>query len=57
MKSEMSIKGKYISILLTYYYKEGLSWLTDYHILQNKRYVLTNDSQKKPRLWSLETCK
>lgn len=39
----------------------GLPWLTDYSILRNKRYVLTNsqspgtDQPKQVQLWSVET--
>ena len=30
-----------------------MPWITDYHVMSNKRYVLTNDSQKKAVLWSI----
>jgi len=34
---------------------EGLPWLVDYHIMNNKRYVLTVDSSKKVQLWECDT--
>ena len=45
---------------LTYYLnKKGLPQITEYHILKNKRYILTNstDPQIAANLWSLETGK
>ena len=33
----------------------GLPSLTDYWIMQNKRYVLTNDTINKPRLWDVSS--
>ena len=38
-------------------FKEGLPWITDYQILNNKRYILTNNSDKKAQLWSTESGK
>ncbi|CDW87994.1 UNKNOWN [Stylonychia lemnae] len=40
-------------------YKKGLPWITEYHILKNKRYILTNTSEndKVVNLWSLENGK
>ena len=35
----------------------GLPELTEYHLMNNKRYILTNDSEKKVKLWELETGK
>lgn len=37
--------------------KEGLPWITDYHILKNKRYILTSssESEKTVDLWSLDS--
>ena len=39
--------------------KEGLPWITEYSVLKNKRYILTNsqgpDTDKKVQLWSMET--
>jgi hypothetical protein len=32
-----------------------LPWITDYHLLKNKRYILTNNSEKKIHLWSLDS--
>lgn len=39
--------------------KEGLPWITDYYILKNKRYILTNsaESENKVHLWSMDTGK
>ena len=36
---------------------KGLPWITDFHILKNKRYILTNSTEgdKKQQLWSMET--
>jgi len=44
-------------LILTKIYKKGLPWITEYHILRNKRYILTNTSEndKIVNLWSLET--
>ena len=39
------------------YELQGLPWLTDYHILRNKRYVITNNSQGIPQIWNMETGK
>jgi hypothetical protein len=38
-------------------YKKGLPWITDYHVLNNKRYILTQNSIKRPQLWSVESGK
>ena len=41
--------------------KEGLPWITDYYILKNKRYILTQNCQnpseieRKIHLWSMDT--
>lgn len=35
----------------------GLPHITDYHILNNKRFVLTKDSLNTVQLWQLDTCK
>lgn len=35
----------------------GLPWIVDYHMMNNKRYVLTVDSAKVVKLWECETGK
>ena len=27
---------------------EGLPWITEYHLLKNKRYVITNNTKNEP---------
>lgn len=49
-------KVRYI-IELIEVYKKGLPWITDYQILNNKRYILTNNSEKKVQLWAAESGK
>lgn len=39
------------------YELEGLSWITDYHMLKNKRYIITNNSQNQPQVWNIDSCK
>lgn len=39
------------------YELEGLPWITEYHILKNKRYIITNNSLNQPQLWSIDSCK
>lgn len=39
------------------YELQGLPQLTDYHMLKNKRYVVTNNSLGTPQLWSIDQCK
>ena len=36
---------------------QGLPPITDYHLLNNKRFVLTRDTQNTVQLWQLDTCK
>jgi len=36
------------------YELQGLPSITEYHILRNKRYIVTNNSVGKPQLWNLE---
>lgn len=36
---------------------QGLPHITDYHIMNNKRFVLTKDSSNAIQLWQLDTCK
>ena len=33
---------------------EGLPWLTEYHILKNKRYVVTNNVEGTAQLWAID---
>ena len=47
-------------LALTLYLKKGLPWITDYSILRNKLYVLTNSASAENKshevkLWSVET--
>ena len=35
----------------------GLSHIVDYTVMNNKRFVLTKDSDRKVQLWQLDTCK
>lgn len=39
------------------YELEGLPWITEYHILKNKRYIITNNSINQPQLWNIDSCK
>jgi len=36
---------------------QGLPHITDYHVLNNKRFVLTKDTQQTVQLWQLDTAK
>jgi hypothetical protein len=41
---------------------QGLPWITDYHVLRNKRFILTNstdgiNNNPNVQLWSTETGK
>jgi hypothetical protein len=36
---------------------QGLPWITEYHMLKNKRYIITNNSQGLSQLWSIDQCK
>jgi hypothetical protein len=33
---------------------EGLPWITEYHLLKNKRYVITNNTKNEPQVWSID---
>jgi len=51
----MYIKGK---TNLAHSLKKGLPWITDYHVLRNKMYILTNQVDGKNadvKLWSIES--
>ena len=39
------------------YELEGLPHINDYHILKNKRYVLTNNSDNVTQVWNIDRCK
>ena len=43
--------------MLGTYYVIGLPTLTDFHIMGNKRYVLTNNSENAAQLWELDTAR
>lgn len=36
---------------------QGLPHMTEYHVMNNKRYCLTNDSANNVQLWELDTLK
>lgn len=35
---------------------EGLPWITDYHLLKNKRYIITNNTRNEPQVWCIDKC-
>ena len=39
------------------YELEGLPWITEYHMMKNKRYVVTDNSQGQPQIWSIDHAK
>lgn len=36
------------------YELEGLPWITDYHILKNKRYIITKNSNNLCQIWNVD---
>ena len=47
-----------VRVLLTTTSSKGLPWITDYHVLRNKRFILTSNSSpedNKVELWSVES--
>lgn len=39
------------------FFIEGLPHMTDYHMMNNKRYLLTNNSASECQLWELDSAK
>lgn len=39
------------------YELQGLAQITEYHILNNKRYIITNNSAGVSQLWNIDQCK
>lgn len=39
------------------YELEGLPWITEYHMLKNKRYIITNNSRGVAQVWNIDGCK
>lgn len=39
------------------YELEGLPWITEYHMLKNKRYIITNNSLGSAQVWNVDQCK
>ena len=39
------------------YELEGLPWIIEYHMLKNKRYIITNNSRGVAQVWNIGGCK
>lgn len=46
-----------ISLKQADYELEGLPWITEYHMLKNKRYIITKNSQNLCQVWNIDQAK